>query len=406
MVNYKGKAKKIQEDEEHDYSEDEDGVDIDDQEEDFEDEEMGNEDEDDQFDDDENDEDDEGFDDDDEDDEDDEDLEEEEYNEENEAQTSGDAIKYQLESHQTLSKAAVNQLHLLNKFNAFYLKPEFQSFSNSHSSQHISLQLNLMLLMRDMLTFQKNLGEQNQSNISPASSLLGSVNGYLSSFVKFYQKANQKTKSSHKLNLDELNKNVSSFTAQCLGSWKDTADKWNTATLPQMNIKLTQSQKSPFQLVEESLVRPEKIFKVYQPKTEDLSLLAKRSENPNEYSDSIYEDSQMIHELTKELLMIGKAFKAEMQEGLMFKNTEEYLKQRLARKEKVKRDIDHGARKDKRVKFDVHEKLMNFMAPIPNEDIWENRDDFIANLLGRKRESESKKKQIADADIVDDIQLV
>ena len=173
-----------------------------------------------------------------------------------------------------------------------------------------------------------------------------------------------------------------------------------------MNIKLTQSQKSPFVLVEESLARPEKIFKVYQPKPEDLAVLAKRSDSPNEYADSIYEDSQMIHELTKELLMIGKAFKAEMQEGLLFKNTEEYLKQRLARKEKVKRDIDHGARKDKRVKFDVHEKLMNFMAPAANEDIWENRDEFIANLLGRKREGESKKKQVADRDIVDDIQLM
>jgi protein AATF/BFR2 len=399
MVNFKAKGKKVQEEDEFDYSDEAEGFDDEDGAE-FDDEDI--EDDDEEIEDD----DDEGFDDDDEDD--DEEIEEEEYQEEEEetGRTNADAIKYQLESHQALSKTAVNQLHLLNKFNAFYLKPEFQSFSQSRSNQQISLQLNLLLLMRDMLSFQKTLGEQNQSNVSPASSLLASVNGYLASLVKFYQKANQKTKSSHKINLEQLSKNVSSYTGQNLKDWKETIDKWNTATLPQMNIKLTQSQKSPILLVEESLAKPEKLFKVYQPKPEDLSILAKRSQNPNEYTDSVYEDAQMIHEVTKELLMIGKAFKAEMQEGLLFKNTEEYLRQRLSRKEKVKRDVDHGARKDKRVKFDVHEKLMNFMAPIPNEDIWENRDEFIANLLGQKRATESKKKQTVDADIIDDIQLM
>ncbi|EEQ32179.1 rRNA-processing protein bfr2 [Microsporum canis] len=54
------------------------------------------------------------------------------------------------------------------------------------------------------------------------------------------------------------------------------------------------------------------------------------------------------------------------------------------RKDKVKRAVDTKASKGRKMKYTVHEKLQNFMAP-EDRGSWSNRarDEFFASLLGR-----------------------
>ncbi|KAL4964632.1 AATF family protein [Aspergillus stella-maris] len=54
------------------------------------------------------------------------------------------------------------------------------------------------------------------------------------------------------------------------------------------------------------------------------------------------------------------------------------------RKDKVKRDVDTRASKGRKMRFDVHEKLQNFMAP-EDTGTWTGRarEEFFASLLGR-----------------------
>ncbi|KAK2861407.1 hypothetical protein FQN49_004234 [Arthroderma sp. PD_2] len=54
------------------------------------------------------------------------------------------------------------------------------------------------------------------------------------------------------------------------------------------------------------------------------------------------------------------------------------------RKDKVKRAVDTKASKGRKMKYTVHEKLQNFMAP-EDRGTWSNRarDEFFASLLGR-----------------------
>ncbi|KAJ5112737.1 Protein bfr2 [Penicillium argentinense] len=54
------------------------------------------------------------------------------------------------------------------------------------------------------------------------------------------------------------------------------------------------------------------------------------------------------------------------------------------RNDKVKRDVDTRASKGRKMKFNVHEKLQNFMAP-EDRGSWtvRARDEFFASLLGR-----------------------
>ncbi|KAL4987665.1 protein bfr2 [Aspergillus falconensis] len=54
------------------------------------------------------------------------------------------------------------------------------------------------------------------------------------------------------------------------------------------------------------------------------------------------------------------------------------------RKDKMKRDVDTRASKGRKMRFDVHEKLQNFMAP-EERGTWTGRarEEFFASLLGR-----------------------
>ncbi|KAH1422846.1 rRNA-processing protein bfr2 [Aspergillus fumigatus] len=54
------------------------------------------------------------------------------------------------------------------------------------------------------------------------------------------------------------------------------------------------------------------------------------------------------------------------------------------RKDKVKRDVDTRASKGRKMRFDVHEKLQNFMAP-EDRGTWTitAREEFFASLLGK-----------------------
>ncbi|KAL4980890.1 apoptosis antagonizing transcription factor-domain-containing protein [Aspergillus desertorum] len=54
------------------------------------------------------------------------------------------------------------------------------------------------------------------------------------------------------------------------------------------------------------------------------------------------------------------------------------------RKDKVKRDVDTRASKGRKMRFEVHEKLQNFMAP-EERGTWTGRarEEFFASLLGR-----------------------
>ncbi|KAE8145941.1 apoptosis antagonizing transcription factor-domain-containing protein [Aspergillus avenaceus] len=54
------------------------------------------------------------------------------------------------------------------------------------------------------------------------------------------------------------------------------------------------------------------------------------------------------------------------------------------RKDKVKRDVDTRASKGRKMRFDVHEKLQNFMAP-EDRGSWTThaREEFFASLLGK-----------------------
>jgi protein AATF/BFR2 len=67
------------------------------------------------------------------------------------------------------------------------------------------------------------------------------------------------------------------------------------------------------------------------------------------------------------------------------------------RKDKVKREVDTRASKGRKMRFDVHEKLQNFMAP-EERGIWTKRarEEFFASLLGRSASGILREDDVSD----------
>lgn len=78
--------------------------------------------------------------------------------------------------------------------------------------------------------------------------------------------------------------------------------------------------------------------------------------------------------------------------------TQKYLlkKQRLKELEvRQKKDIDRRASKGRKIKYVVHDKLLNFMAPRDNFDLLEGKDSILSNLFSlhtTETEMDTKKK--------------
>ncbi|RAK98827.1 AATF family protein [Aspergillus ibericus CBS 121593] len=78
------------------------------------------------------------------------------------------------------------------------------------------------------------------------------------------------------------------------------------------------------------------------------------------------------------------------------------------RKDKVKRDVDTRASKGRKMRFDVHEKLQNFMAP-EERGSWTKhaREEFFASLLGRSasgllREEDGEEEELSGGESEED----
>lgn len=120
----------------------------------------------------------------------------------------------------------------------------------------------------------------------------------------------------------------------------------------------------------------------------DRSSKRARHASSGETTEPIYDDTIFYQTLLRELVEQRMSSSEAMSGGL---DSLQQLPSRLPihpvtgmRNDKVKRDIDTRASKGRKMKFNVHEKLQNFMVP-EDRGSWtiRARDEFFASLLGR-----------------------
>ena len=74
-------------------------------------------------------------------------------------------------------------------------------------------------------------------------------------------------------------------------------------------------------------------------------------------------------------------------EGADLSLTQKFLEKRQKLKDgqadKQKKDVDRKASKNRKIRYIVHEKIVNFMTPLDNIYLQDGKDNIINNLFGK-----------------------
>ncbi|CAG8516745.1 3568_t:CDS:2, partial [Paraglomus occultum] len=170
-----------------------------------------------------------------------------------------------------------------------------------------------------------------------------------------------------------------------------TIDKWNNkvqiaAGLP-LNKKFKAINQSVNTQIEQILNDKERLIKRTQLKRNDEKILGKEKQNEREeeiilkgdnYDKEIFDDTDFYQQLLRELID-SRMVDTDDQSSLGLRWAA------LKQTKQKKKQVDTKASKGRRLRYHVHEKLQNFMVPIP-AGTWHEEmiDELYSSLLGKK----------------------
>ncbi|KAK3583266.1 hypothetical protein CHS0354_011153 [Potamilus streckersoni] len=151
-------------------------------------------------------------------------------------------------------------------------------------------------------------------------------------------------------------------------------------------IRRTQLKRSVYQVVGQ----PEKLQKdedkiAFEQEGEDPS---SSKDNLQDYDPEIFDDDDFYHQLLRELI---ERKTSEISDPIAL--SRQWLEIQKLRK-KVKKKVDTKASKGRKIRYDIHKKLINFMAQYENST-WpdESRDDLFKSLFGKRFQSIETEEQ-------------
>lgn len=178
--------------------------------------------------------------------------------------------------------------------------------------------------------------------------------------------------------------------------------KWSQKTqlLNSLNLKrsgMGALVHTPLGQTQKAMQQFEGLLYKSQLKRTSFRILGKELTNLQRETDpEIYDDTDIYHELLKEYMTEIEENKEVGEDGLLFDSTRLYLLERkLKQQEKKQKLVDRKASKSRKIRYDVHSKLLNFMNPLENKDILEGRNEIIKCLFGKSQfEQEQEKIQV------------
>ncbi|GFF71400.1 hypothetical protein CNMCM6936_003015 [Aspergillus lentulus] len=187
---------------------------------------------------------------------------------------------------------------------------------------------------------------------------------------------------------DSLWKRMTDLEADAVSHRRAVLDKWSlkvrgsTAALPNARGKLLGASAASQQTITAVIDA--------QVASETGDRAAKRRRNSSEDGpEPVYDDTIFYQSLLRDLVEQRMSSSDAITNGLDTLHLQLPSRQGIhpitgMRKDKVKRDVDTRASKGRKMRFDVHEKLQNFMAP-EDRGTWTNtaREEFFASLLGK-----------------------
>lgn len=178
---------------------------------------------------------------------------------------------------------------------------------------------------------------------------------------------------------------------ECKDKVYDNVENWMEKTQLFVNARLKQGMKAlgthPLRQAEDKYDKnKEKFLQKTQLKAKAFRVLGNPVATVHEMRDKeIYEDSEYYQTFLRDYLSLNaKAAGAGGEdEGLDW--TYRYLQSRgMARKEKTGLQVEGKKRKNKALKYTVHDKLVNFMAQQANPNLLPGYENIVKSLFGTK----------------------
>lgn len=160
--------------------------------------------------------------------------------------------------------------------------------------------------------------------------------------------------------------------------------------------KSSQGLKSAAQLVDETLADHDKVLlrtRVYRGKGSRLK--ADQGDGVDGEEDQgdpeVFDDTDFYHQLLRDVI-----------DARGNGGNEDWME--IQKQKKAKKNVDTKASKGRKLRYEVHEKIQNFMVPVTTQGSWheEQIDELFASLLGKGFEHSI---QVAD-DVVNGVEDV
>nr|CAI5865235.1 unnamed protein product [Callosobruchus analis] len=171
----------------------------------------------------------------------------------------------------------------------------------------------------------------------------------------------------------------------------DVIQKWHDKTRIAA-VKSNTTQHSIITHIEHTLSDKTKLIERTQLKRSDYKILgvdskeeevgenAKEIEQVDEYNKEIFDDDDFYHQMLCELIEMKSADVTDpVQLGRQWIQLQNL-------RSKMKRKVDTRASKGRKIRYAVHSKLVNFMAPI-DENLWteEAKSELYSSLFGKNQ---------------------
>lgn len=191
-----------------------------------------------------------------------------------------------------------------------------------------------------------------------------------------------------KLSINELEDRASKLHKSYKNYRDTTIQKWNDKT--QIAHGKTANTNPVLKQIEYNLADKARLIKRTQLQRSEYRILGvdkQTSENnedventkDHEYNNNIYDDDDFYHQLLRELIEVKSA---DITDPIQL--SRQWIQLQNLRS-KMKRKIDTKATKGRVIRYGIHNKLVNFMAPVNNEFITdEAQTELFSSLFGKR----------------------
>lgn len=172
--------------------------------------------------------------------------------------------------------------------------------------------------------------------------------------------------------------------------------KWNDKTWIAKGSLNKGSGQTTLKQIEFAMSDMNKLRKRTQRKRSEYNVVGKSLSNEDndgrriqEYDVEIYDDDDFYHQLLRDLIEYKSSNVTDP-----IQLSKQWIQLQNMRK-KMKKKIDTRATKGRRVRYNVHNKLVNFMAPITIYDTWTDnaKNELYNSLFGKIKLTEKQMKQ-------------